>query len=87
MKQIIAIASIFLFSYKIAGAQNIDSTIAGYANDFGQERMYLHFDKSSYAPGETIWFKAYLMKAVFPSDESKTVYVDWTDDKGNLLFA
>ena len=85
MKQLIAAVSIFLFSFSIAGAQNIDSTIAKYADNFGQERMYLHYDKSSYAPGETIWFKAYMMKAIFPSDESKTVYVDWTDDKGNLL--
>ena len=58
---------------------------ARYANEFGQERMYLHYDKSSYAPGETIWFKAYLMKTIFPADESKTIYIDWTDDNGNLL--
>lgn len=63
----------------------MDATMSRYANDFGQERMYLHYDKSSYATGETIWFKAYLMKAIFPANESRTIYIDWTDDKGKLL--
>ncbi len=82
---IVAYCGYFLLSLT-ANSQNIDSTIAKYANDFGTERSYLHFDKSSYVPGETIWFKAYLMKGIFPADESKTFYIDWTDDKGNLVF-
>ena len=85
MKQIIPAAFIFLFSTLHAAAQNIDSTIEKYGNDYGQERTYLHYDKSTYAAGETIWYKAYLMNGIFPADESKTMYVDWTDDKGNLL--
>jgi hypothetical protein len=85
MKQIISAVIILLFSFINAHAQNIDSTITRYANDFGQERIYLHYDKSTYAPGETIWFKAYMMKAIFPAEDSKTIYVDWTDDKGKLL--
>ena len=85
MKRIIPAAFIFLFSYLPSAAQNIDSTIEKYANDYGQERTYLHFDKSSYVSGETIWYKAYLMNGIFPAEESKTMYVDWTDDKGTLL--
>ncbi|OSZ80925.1 hypothetical protein CAP36_06705 [Chitinophagaceae bacterium IBVUCB2] len=65
--------------------QNIDSTIYKYGSEFAQERTYLHYDKSSYAPGETIWFKAYLMEGTYPAFASKNFYVDWTDDKGNLL--
>ncbi|MGH2646920.1 MAG: hypothetical protein ACRDE8_05100, partial [Ginsengibacter sp.] len=84
MKHTTAIC-ILLFLFFNAGAQNIDSTIEKYANDYGQERAYLHYDKSTYSPGETIWFKVYLMKDINPADESKTMYVDWTDDKGNLL--
>ncbi|HEV2831129.1 MAG TPA: hypothetical protein VGW31_04050 [Hanamia sp.] len=75
--------SVFLFSN--VNAQDIDATLSRYANDFGQERMYIHYDKSSYAAGETIWFKVYLMKAIFPANESRTIYIDWTDDKGKLL--
>jgi hypothetical protein len=53
--------------------------------NFGQEKAYLHYDKSTYATGETIWYKAYIMNGIFAADESKTFYVDWTDDKGKLL--
>jgi hypothetical protein len=85
MRQIIPAAFLFLFLSLQAAAQNIDSTIEKYGNDYGQERAYLHYDKSTYAAGETIWYKAYLMNGIFPADESKTMYVDWTDDKGSLL--
>ena len=84
MKRIILVI-IFLFSLLHINAQNVDSTIEKYANEYGQEKAYLHFDKSTYAAGETIWYKAYIMNGIYPSDESKTFYVDVTDDKGKLL--
>jgi hypothetical protein len=84
MKRFILVI-IFLFSLLHINAQNIDSTIEKYANEYGQEKAYLHFDKSTYAAGETIWYKAYIMNGIYPSDESKTFYVDVTDDKGKLL--
>lgn len=68
-----------------AGAQQIDSLINHQVNEYAQERMYLHFDKQAYAPGETVWFKAYLMEGIYPAEKSKTVYVDWVDDKGAVL--
>ncbi len=71
----------------IAFSQDIDATINKYATDYAQERTYLHYDKSSYAPGETIWFKAYLMEGIYPAIGSKNFYVEWTDDKGNLLYS
>ncbi len=85
MKRCVIVISIILSLFYKANAQNIDSTIEKYANDFGNERAYLHYDKSTYAPGETIWYKAYLMQGIYPATDSKTFYVDWTDDKGNLL--
>ena len=69
----------------ITRAQEIDSTLEKYANDFGDEKTYLHFDKSAYVPGETVWFKAYIMNGIYPADESKNFYVDWTDENGKLL--
>jgi hypothetical protein len=86
MKKWAGIFLSFLFIPVLATAQPIDSTIARYANEYGQERTYLQYDKPAYAPGETVWFKAYLMKGIAPSEDSKTFYTDWTDDKGNLLF-
>ncbi len=85
MRQIIPLASIFLLLSFNTNAQNIDATIEKYGNDFGQEKAYLHYDKSTYATGETIWYKAYLMNGLYAADESKTFYVDWSDDKGKLI--
>ncbi len=85
MKFFLFLSCITFSIFSEINAQNIDSTIEKYANEYGQERTYLHYDKSTYAPGETVWFKAYLMQGIFPAIASKTLYVDWTDDKGNLL--
>ena len=76
---------LIIFSFS-AQAQVLDSTLAVYSTKYQQERTYLHYDKSTYAPGETIWFKAYLMEGIFPAEGSKTLYVDWVDDKGGLLY-
>lgn len=72
-------------SFYSATAQSIDTNIESYANQYSPERLYVHYDKSGYSAGETVWFKAYMMSEVIPADESKTLYVDWIDDKGNLL--
>jgi hypothetical protein len=66
-------------------AQKFDDALAVYGEKNSPERAYMHYDKSAYSPGETIWFKAYLMNELFPADKSKTLYVDWIDDRGNLL--
>lgn len=85
-KQTIISELILLFWCFQGYGQSIDSTIEKYADDYGSEKVYLQYDKSTYAPGETVWFKAYLMKDFFPSEESKNFYADWTDEKGRLLF-
>lgn len=50
-----------------------------------REKAYVHFDKSIYAPGETVWFKIYLMDGNVAAAESKSVYIDWADKTGKLL--
>lgn len=80
----IAICCFIGFFYS-AKAQNIDAAINSYATIYSPERLYIHYDKAGYSPGETVWFKAYMMNEVIPGDESKTLYIDWIDDKGNLL--
>ncbi len=77
------LAALFIAHSTIA--QNIDKAMLAYGEKFTAERTYLHYDKAAYSPGEIIWFKAYLMSEVLPADKSKTLYVDWLDDKGNLL--
>jgi hypothetical protein len=85
MKQLFAAVLIFFLSLSFAAAQNIEKNLEIYANNFTSERIYLHYDKSSYAPGETVWFKLYMMQTIFPAEDSKTVYIDWTDHNGKLL--
>src|SRR6478672_1037076 len=48
------------------------------------EKIYVHTDKDFYLPGETIWFKAYLME--HNSISSKTnLYAGIYDENGQLL--
>lgn len=68
-----------------AGAQSIDSTLQQYSTSFQQERIYFHFDRSSYFPGDTIWYKAYIKAGLGASDISKNLYTDWTDASGSLI--
>ncbi len=77
---------IVLFAGTRAQAQDFDATLARYSQNFQQEKAYLHYDKKTYAAGETIWFKAYLLEGINPAVSSKTFYVDWSDDKGNLVY-
>jgi hypothetical protein len=78
-------AAFFLLQGQKTSAQAIDSVLNIYANVFQQEKIYMQFDKPAYAAGETIWFKAYLMAGIYPSDISKNFYVDWFDDSGKVL--
>src|SRR5664279_2037099 len=66
-------------------SQSIDSSLNAYNNRFPQEKIYIHFDKDTYLPGETVWMKAYLMNGTKPSEISKNLYFDWTDADGRLL--
>lgn len=47
-------------------------------DQYPQEKIYLHLDKSTYTAGETIWLKAYLTDATFhiPNLLSKYIYVE-----------
>jgi len=67
-------------------SQNFDSTLNRLAADYAPEKAYLHFDKPVYAPGDTIWFKIYVMENNIPAYVSKTIYADWTDDKGKVIY-
>ncbi len=76
---------ITLLAYFTIHAQQIDSVLHKLDSEYPQEKIYLHYDKSFYNPGETIWFKAYLLSANMPSQISKTLYAELVDDKGKVL--
>ena len=84
INRILSFAVLLLMSVRVQ-SQDFVSRVAGYAEQYGAERLYIHYDKSSYAPGESVWFKIYGMEAIFAAEKSKTVYVDWTDEQGKLL--
>ena len=53
---------------------------------YPQEKVYLQFDNTSYYPGETIWFKAFVVNAsTLKRTESKVLYVDLLSPDGVLL--
>jgi len=81
----LSLIALILFSCLSAKAQHIDSILAKLDREYKQEKIYLHFDRSAYTAGETIWFKAYLFTGTFPSQVSKTVYAELLDNKGKVL--
>ncbi|MET0391980.1 MAG: hypothetical protein ABW019_02515 [Chitinophagaceae bacterium] len=79
-----------LFSLAVPGAfisaqQQPDSLLTVLDQQYPQEKIYVHFDRPYYNPGEIIWFKAYVFAANLPSLISKTVYAELIDDKGNIM--
>jgi len=58
-----------------------------FTRDYTQEKVYVHFDNTGYFLGETIWFKAYVVKAGNNSlsDMSKTLYVELLTPEGDVI--
>lgn len=68
-----------------AFSQNLDSLLQIQRTADPQEKIYVHFDKSYYNPGETIWFKAYVFAGIDPSETSKNFYAELVDEQGNVF--
>jgi len=80
------VACLVLFFFgQCAQAQQIVETLAMHGDSLPQEKVYLHFDKSYYNPGETIWFKAYIYNGIEPSLVSKNFFVEMIDDSGTVI--
>ena len=87
MNRKLLVITLFAMLTAISGihAQLIDSLLGVYDAKVPQEKIHIHFDNHVYTPGQTIWFKAYLMKGVDLSDVSKNFYIDWFDTYGKFL--
>jgi len=61
--------------------------ITSFARAYEQEKVYMHFDNTAYFKDETMWFKAYVVRADRNSLSpiSKTLYVELLNEEGNLL--
>ena len=51
------------------------------------EKLYLHFDRTLFQPGETLWFNAWLRNAgdLKPAENSQILYVELLDPRGAVL--
>lgn len=65
--------------------REIDSVVRVYEAAFQPEKIYLHYDKHWAKPGETVWFKAYIMTGTQPVSKSTNLYVDVYGQSGKLL--
>lgn len=83
--RIVALLSLVTFFTVAAHAQMIDSMMNVYSQRYPQEKIYVQFDKDYYNPGETIWFKAYIMSGTQLSDISKNFYAELLDESGKVL--
>ena len=66
-------------------AQSPESFMQKVQENYTPEKIYLHYDKSNYIAGETIWFKAYLMEGLLPSAKSTVLCVELINDSGKVL--
>lgn len=90
---ILYVLYIILFSIQLVFFQNEDpddiiiQKLTNHSWTNPQEKVYLHTNKSFYAPGEDIWFKAYLMLGPYqiPDTLSGVLYVELIDRDGNLI--
>jgi hypothetical protein len=74
-----------LFVSSSLNAQRFDSILNKLDTEYPQEKLHLQFDKSTYNPGETIWFKAYLFSNNLLSGISRNLYAELMDEQGKVL--
>lgn len=58
-----------------------------FSDDYPQEKVYLHFDNTSYYLGETMWFKAYVVRSDRQSLSilSRVLYVELINPEGYVI--
>ncbi len=66
-------------------AQIYDSVINLYEQQLPLEKMHIHFDRTMYNKGETIFYKLYVLSGLEWTSLSKNVYVNWYDANGNYI--
>jgi hypothetical protein len=86
---------LLLFPTFILGQENHHSTDAtssvtskeNWKNALPQEKVYLHLDNTGYFKGETIWFKAYVVRTDTEKlgNLSSVLYVELVSPKGDVV--
>ncbi len=73
----------FVLSVQHVSAQQIEANMNAYAERFSTEKIHIHFDKTVYNRGETVWYKVYLLHR--GDSASQNIYLNWYDAKGKLI--
>jgi hypothetical protein len=73
-----------LFASKVQ-AQVYDSVLNVYEEQFPTEKIHIHFDRTIYNTGETIFYKLYVLTGSELTSVSKNIYVVWYDTSGNYI--
>jgi uncharacterized protein YfaS (alpha-2-macroglobulin family) len=79
--------SVFTPSIENDFLRSIKEKVKSYNQHLPQERIYVQFDKSLYAAGETIWFSARVRNAQWlePTAQSELVHIQIIAPAGNVL--
>jgi len=74
-------------STAIQKIKSFSGHFVAFSKSYPQEKVYLHFDNTSYYLGESIWFKAYTVRADRNSlsNISKILYVELLNAEGYVL--
>ena len=54
---------------------------------YPREKVYLHLDNNAYLTGDSIWYKAYVVRnsTLKATDVSKVLYVELLDESGRMM--
>ena len=94
-KKFIFVIIVWILSHLPIGAKPMERNLFArlfdnarfYSETFLREKVFLHFDNTSYYQGDSIWIKAYVVNACNDSLSkiSKPLYVELLDQLGNVV--
>ena len=75
-----------LFAYAGNPLSHYAANAYRFNKEYPQEKVYLHFDNTSYLTGDTVWFKAYVVNASdLTASKSGVLYVDLLNAAGSEM--
>lgn len=81
------LAASLLHAQEAPVIEQVLTRLETYAEQYPQEKVYLHLDKPYYTVGDDIWFKGYVTIGVYNqlSGLSKILYVDLVDPEEHIV--
>ncbi len=78
---------IFIIFFCLTGSGQVVQNQEEKSDTVLYEKLYLHIDREMYAPGDDVWFKAYLVSGINnqPIPGFKNVYVELISEDGRVI--